>query len=157
MLLSPWLCSSPERNVTGSEKVRIPDPVNWYRAYRTPPTLGRAQSLCPVNDRRDGAKPCFSFGPPSLPCAPEYLINTVSAAHTPPAFNIQDAHHATTPLLPVPHPRSVAHEPLREPYWLICGGSDEREVWTSPNPSPNYTLITCQGTTATSQPGTLCG
>ena len=40
---------------------------------------------------------------------------------------IQDAHHATTPLLPVPLLRSVAHEMPREPYRLRCGGSHRRE------------------------------
>jgi hypothetical protein len=33
--------------------------INRYRAYRAPPTLGRALCLCPENDRRDGLKPVF--------------------------------------------------------------------------------------------------
>ena len=65
------------------------------------------------------------------------------------AFPIQDAHHATTPLATSTIVPLRSHEMPREPYRLIGGGSHRRE-----HEYITHTSMTCQGTTATYQPGT---
>ncbi|MBQ3699920.1 MAG: hypothetical protein II886_08430 [Prevotella sp.] len=51
----------------------------------------------------------------------------MSAVHTPSAYYVQDAHHATTPLAASTIVPLRSHEMPREPYRLIGGGSHRRE------------------------------
>ena len=75
-----------------------------------------------------GQSPCFLMAHPHSPAHLNVHYSTLSDEQTESfTFTIQDAHHATTPLLPVPLLRSVAHEMPREPYRLRCGGSHRRE------------------------------
>lgn len=100
----------------------------------SPPSFSRPPRalamLMPGNDGGDGLTPSFLMARPQSPAH----LNALGFQHwsmknhlqSCKAFPIQDAHHATTPLLPVPLFRSVAHEMPREPYRLRCGGSYRR-------------------------------
>ena len=75
-----------------------------------------------------GQSPVFLMAHPHSPAHLNVHNSTLSDEQTESfTFPIQDAHTATTPLLPVPLFRSVAHEMPREPYRLKCGGSHRRE------------------------------
>ena len=63
--------------------------ISLYRAYRTPPTLGRSLCSCPGNGRRD----LFFFSPTLTPLR---------------TLNAQDAHHDTRPAI-LHALRSVTH------------------------------------------------
>lgn len=115
--------------------------MSGYRVHRTPPTLGRALSLCPGNGGRDeradrqaalarhlSALSVYSMSPPTNPCTPERsCCNT--GGESPPelfTFTIQDARHDAHPAI-LHSLHSVAHEPDEEPNRLQCGGSHRRE------------------------------